>query len=280
MDAPARTLAQADNARELVDLGVFELGSRFDGNKTTRIYNTPLVAYVHEKNENEGGAGRFYTRLRTNDAEQGLDHGKFFFPFNGCVSRPGFVWVYATITMGKYGFFVGEWAEELNQAPAMGEMPMVVSLHKGVKGLYTTLKVDANDKRPGKYMFPAKSCKDKLRLGAVRIDSVEDRGTYGFFHGEMVPYRVPSMAAFTEYVKAQPDLDTWLKARIFRVTIPEVGSWIQVDRGSGYPLAYFAKLNDADSVEPRLDIEELVSANEYQRSMTQDVSLPMSVLFR
>ena len=82
------------------------------------------------------------------------------------------------------------------------ELPIFTYLYRNNKGLYCRLtlhpEIDGTNNY-GKLYFPDRSCKD-LREGPAIITKIQDKGSYGFFVGQMHYFKAPTDDKIEEYI--------------------------------------------------------------------------------
>ncbi|MCM1232585.1 MAG: hypothetical protein NC489_20870 [Ruminococcus flavefaciens] len=86
--------------------------------------------------------------------------------------------------------------------------PFEVTLYRNNKGLYCS--VDLHPEETGgfraKYLFPDRTCKDRLCVGPAIVTKISDRGNYGFITASMKQYSRPNEGLVAKYLANDPTL--------------------------------------------------------------------------
>lgn len=80
------------------------------------------------------------------------------------------------------------------------DLPLRARLRLGDKGLFCRIRMSDDERGSGKIFMPDRSCADRLHQGIVRITRLIDKGTYGFFVGEMINQETPSDEQVVDYI--------------------------------------------------------------------------------
>lgn len=83
------------------------------------------------------------------------------------------------------------------------ELPVIAILSKSDRGLYCKLNLHPEEDgayATGKPFFPDRDCKEPLEEGFVVVESVKDKGNYGFFMGKMKTFEAPSENDVVDYL--------------------------------------------------------------------------------
>lgn len=83
------------------------------------------------------------------------------------------------------------------------ELPVIAILSKSDRGLYCKLNLHPEEDgayATGKPFFPDRNCKEPLEEGFVVVESVKDKGNYGFFTGKMKTFDAPSEVDVVNYL--------------------------------------------------------------------------------
>lgn len=149
------------------------------------------------------------------------------------------------------------------------QLPVRAIWAQGEKGLFCRLHLHPEEDgwgSNGKVFFPDRVCAGKLCTGPVIIQSVKDKGNYGFFTGEMVQYKAPTDEQMAEYV-IQNDLYDF-KVRFMSGLF---GSYVHI---FGVPGAIDCFVQAADgNVEKNYDMTEYGEAASYCTEAIQGVDL-------
>lgn len=82
--------------------------------------------------------------------------------------------------------------------------PFEAIVSEGEKGLVVFANLNPDEvgstSRRRKIYFPDRSCASSICAGRVNITSIKDKGKYGFFTGEMVPYEIPNEEELAQWL--------------------------------------------------------------------------------
>lgn len=120
------------------------------------------------------------------------------------------------------------------------DLPLRARLHLGDRGLFCRVRMSEDERGAGKIFMPDRSCADKLHQGIVKITRLIDKGTYGFFVGEMIKQETPSDEQVIDYICSEGKY-----ADDYQFCESEVGGYVTL-KNRDYCYSRTVLVNDQD----------------------------------